>query len=94
MTDVITGQDGQIRGAVLKVSTNRRLSTFCRLISSLYPLEVMPEPNNNQRLFPVKRMTTRRHDSMLSARPVRAAAESVQQQLHKWMTELTDDSNK
>ena len=58
----------------------------------------MPEPNKNQKVISSEKNDSKKitevHDSMLSARPVRAAAERVQQQLHKWITELTDDSNK
>ena len=97
VTDVITGHDGQIQGAVLKVSTNGKLSTLRRPTSSLYPLEVMPKPNNHQGVISSEKddskNITEADDRVLPARPARAAAERAQQQLQKWMTELTDDSN-
>ena len=43
VTSVITGDNGQIQGAVLEDTTNGRPLTLCRSISCLYPLEVTPK---------------------------------------------------
>ena len=97
MTDVITGHDRQIRGTVLKVSTNGKLLTLRRPTSCLYPLEVMPESNNNQKVIYSKKddskKITEADNNVLPARPVSAATERAQQQLQMWITELTDNSN-
>ena len=47
VTGVIIGNDGQVRGAVVKVITNGKSITLCRPISCLYPLEVMPKSDSN-----------------------------------------------
>ena len=97
VTKVITGDDGQIRGAVLKVTTNGRQATLRRPISCLYPLEAMPKPKDNLKFTSSDKdnstKITGADDSMLPTRPVRASATKAQQQVHKWMTELNDNGD-
>ena len=94
VNDVITSSDDQIRGATLEVSTNGKLSRFQQPIS----LEVEPritEASNLEGHIDKKggEMTTQPDNPTSEARqnrPVRAAAVKARQQVHSWMSELTD----
>ena len=98
VSDVITSSDDQIRGATLEVSTNGKLTRLRRPISCLYPLEVEPritEASNVEGDIANKdgEMTTQPDNPTSEARqnrPVRAAAVKARQQVHSWMSELTD----
>ena len=90
VTDVIKGDDGQIRGAIIDVVTNGKPQTLRRPITRLYPLEVMSE---------IKRSpTTNDHDDSTEnvtvddpvSRPVRAAAQRARQQVLEWTTDPDD----
>ena len=95
VTDVITGDDVQIRGAVLKVTTNGRQATLRRPISCLYPLEERPKSKANPKFTSSEKddsaKITGADDCTLPTQPVRASATRARQQVHKWMTELNDD---
>ena len=94
VTSVITGDDGQIRGAVLEVTTNGRPSTLRRPISCLYPLEVTPKSTAGSNSALSKQddnvKTTEADDGVSHTRPARAAAERARQQMHKWITDNGD----
>lgn len=100
MSDVITSSDGQIRGASLEVSTKGKLSTLRRPISCLYPLEVEPSidledktPTTEEDCANKDGEMTRQPDNCTSKTrllPVRAAAVKAQQQVRNWMSELTN----
>jgi len=47
VTELITGSDSQVWGAVVQVSTNEIPITLCRPLPCLYPLEVIPKPDTD-----------------------------------------------
>ena len=88
---MITGDDGQIRGAVLDVTTNGKISMLCRRLSCLYPLEVSPRsiPSLN-RVSSEQMETSAADDVVSSSRSARAAAEQSRQRMLEWMTDDFD----
>ena len=83
VTDLIKGDDGQIRGAVLNVFTNGKPQTLRRPITHLYPLEVMSKFEVNS-----KQSSSDQDDKMKNVivdnsvfRSVRAAAERARHQV-------------
>ena len=97
VTSVITGDYGQIRGAVLEVSTNGRLSTLCRPISCLHPHEVTPKSKTDSNSASSEQddsvTITEADYSVSPTQPARAAAEGARQQVRKWITELNDNGD-
>ena len=89
VTDVIKGDDGQIRGAVIDV-TNGKPQTLRRPITHLCPLEVMSEikqsSTTNDQDDSTENVTV---DDPVS-RPVQAAAQRARQQVLEWTTDADD----
>jgi len=74
---LITGNDGQVQGAEVKVTTNKKPITLLRPLSCLYPLEVIPKPDTDANYPPTTdsvMMTSELKDSETRTRPVREAA--------------------
>ena len=88
---MITGDDGQIRGVVLNVTTNGKISMLRRPLSCLYPLEVSPRsiPSSN-RISSEQMKTFAADDVVSSSRPARAATEKSRQRVLEWMTDNCD----
>ena len=102
VSELIVGTDGQTRGATLEVSINGKLvvHTSTTDLSSL-PLEVEPKSNLDNEMSVAEgdessqdRQMATQSDSPTSkasqGRPVRAPAVKTRQQVHDWMSELTD----
>ena len=98
--EVITSSDGEIRGASLVVSTNGKLSTLRRPLSCLYPLEAEPSISSQDKTPTTDEECANKDGEMTTqsdnctpntrARPIRAAASKARQQVHQWMSNLTD----
>ena len=93
VTELITGNDGQVGGAVVKVTTNEKPIKLHRPLSCLYPLEVIPKPDTDANSPPTTdgvMKASELNDSETRTRPVREAAQKSRDQVHKWMTEQSD----
>jgi len=88
VTDIIQGNDGQVRGAVIDVVTNGKLQTLQRPITRLYPLEVTSETKKNPTIQEdyAQNVTV----DVSTSRPVRAAALRARQQVSQWVSDDTE----
>ena len=90
VSEVLKSSDDQIRGVVLKVNTNGRLSTLRRPVTCLYPLEIAPQMCSEDQM-PIKMAHQENTDASVSQdrckKPVRVAAQRARQQVLKWMTD-------
>jgi len=90
VVEVLESTDGQIRGAVVKVSTNGRASTLKRPITCLYPLEIAPKTGLDDNMT-TETAHQKSVDESVSeircAKPIRAAAQRARQQVLQWMTD-------
>ena len=81
VTDLIKGDDGQIRGAVIDVVTNGKPQTLRRPITRLYPLEVMLKAKKSSTIYDQDDSTQNVTVDNPVSRPVRAAAQRARQQV-------------
>ena len=92
--ELMTSNDGQVRGAVIKVITNGKPTKLRRPTSCLYPLEVMPQTDNDvsnpKPISDVEMVSNEEDDTVTNSKPVREAARKSRQQVHMWMTEQQD----
>ena len=92
--ELMTSNDGQVRGAVIKVITNGKPTKLRRPTSCLYPLEVMPQTDNDvsnpKPIGDVEMVSNEEDDTVTNSKPVREAARKSRQQVHMWMTEQQD----
>jgi len=97
VTDMIKGDDNQIRGAVLDVVTNGKTKALYRPITLLYPLEVMSVSKVAPKL---KEGPSEKDDNVevtvenSATRPVRAAAQRARKQVLEWITDSGFTDNK
>ena len=104
---MITGRDGQVRGAVLKVaSKNGQPSVLQRPLQLLYPLEVdgkpmidtLPETEQSTLNTPdddcdASVAPTQSNADAVTPRPRRAAAVRARGRVREWCANLSDDNN-
>ena len=90
VTDMIKGDDGQIRGAVIDVVTNGKPQTLRRPITRLYPLEVMSEAEKSSTVHDQDDCTQKVTVDDPVSRPVRAAAQRARQQVLEWIADPDD----
>ena len=90
VTDLIKGDDGQIRGAVIDVVTNGKPQTLRRPITCLYPLEVMSEAKKSSTIYDQDDSKQNVTVDNPVSRPVRAAAQRARQQVSEWITDQDD----
>jgi len=88
--EVLKSSDIQIRGAVLKVSTNDRASTLKTPITCLYPLEIAPKTDLDDQMLTEIAHQESTDESVFKtryAKPIRVAAQRARQQVFQWMTD-------
>ena len=90
VTDMIKGDDGQIRGAVIDVVTNGKPQTLRRPITRLYPLEVMSEAEKSSTFHDQDNCTQKVTVDDSVSRPVQAAAQRARQQVLEWIADPDD----
>ena len=84
MKEVLTGSDGHIRGAVVRVhSKANRLISLRRSVRHLYPLEIQVCTTQTSSTKPMSEST---HD-----RPKRAAAVRAADKWKGWIQEVSQD---
>ena len=99
---LITGRDGLVRGAALRLpSKNGQLTTLQRPIQLLYPLEItQPESHSedgsdpNNAIQPKPDPRTAEGDPVEPhSRPQRASASRARDRFKEWSREMLDDPN-
>jgi len=88
VTDIIKGDNGQVHGAVFDVVTNGKPQMPRRLITCLYPLEVMSETRKS--LIIQDDSPQNVTVDVSTSRPVWAAAQRAWQQVLQWISDDTD----